>query len=556
MKFMIRIVQKTKLRRSLSLAFLGAILLMLVLPAVAGAQLAPGANPIQGIMGNNSANNAGTLDATGVFNLLAITLADLGAIFWVGAQLWLSFVLQTTTEKHPDERTLNLQVEQRFERRFSLPTLALLLLANLGVLYGQALTLTGGDWGAAFSLRVLSAQATSGHPGPYWLMRMIVLLLALIVGIYMVRSKQRPRIINQTLPLLNLFLGAMLFIAMAMSGDATGVTSVASPYAVVIDWLHLMASALWVGGMIYILMVYLPVLKPHSLDEQARSLLATLPRYSPLAIAGIVIMAISGPLNATFHLTSIDLLFTTAYGRTLAIKVLLVGTLLLIGAYHDFWLRPRLKKEYQKYTYAKGRLEKIQTSAKNEGIEEEQEPPAENQLRGNKLLTQQVKLRDGRLTKKTTLLTQILRWEPWLGVAVIVCVGLMSVFAAALTSATATQQQPASSAFNSTAKTGDGKYIVSLNVSPDRFGSNVFTVQVTDASTGKLLGANEVGVTIYTTMLDMDMGTDSIDLQPDGKGGFSATQNLSMGGNWGIEVQVRASDNQLHTVSFKVVTPF
>jgi hypothetical protein len=33
-------------------------------------------------------------------------------------------------------------------------------------------------------------------------------------------------------------------------------------------------------------------------------------------------------------------------------------------------------------------------------------------------------------------------------------------------------------------------------------------------------------------MLDMDMGTDSLNLQPDGKGNFSARGDLSMGGNW------------------------
>jgi len=67
---------------------------------------------------------------------------------------------------------------------------------------------------------------------------------------------------------------------------------------------------------------------------------------------------------------------------------------------------------------------------------------------------------------------------------------------------------------------------------------------------------NEVGVTVYTTMLDMSMGTDSVNLQPDGKGGFSAEQDLVMGGNWGIKVQVRALDNKLHEASFQIVTPY
>lgn len=552
-------------------------------------QLAPGSNPGQGILGSVNASPPGTLDGPTFFNMLAVTLVELGAIFWVAAQFWANFVLQASSEKHQEERGLNTQIERRFERLFSLPTLVFLLLANLGVLYGQVLTLTGNNWTTALSFRLLSEQATSGRFGTYWLLRMGVILLALLVGIYMLLSKRRPRVVNQVLPLLNLFLGSVLFIAITMSGHAAAVNAVILPYAVVLDWLHLMAAALWVGGMLYILLVYLPALHARPVSERARSLLTVLTQFSPLAIIGVAIMAITGPLNATFHLTSIDQFITTAYGRTLVIKVLLVGGLLATSAYHVGLLRPRLKKEYRKYLYAKERLDNAQASVVNEvGIEErvasevaaEKRPEnagvhldntavvgsqtSEKRSGGSTLLTQQVKLRQERLTKKATHLTRVLRWEPWLGVAVIVCVGLMNVFAGTLTpttTASAAQQQSGTSSttsapFNGTAKTSDGKYSVTLNITPNRFGTNVFTVHIVDVKTGKQLGANEAGVTIYTTMLDMEMGTDNVELQPDGKGGFSARGDLAMGGNWGIKVQVRTLDNTLHIANFKIYAPF
>jgi putative copper export protein len=65
--------------------------------------------------------------------------------------------------------------------------------------------------------------------------------------------------------------------------------------------------------MLYILLIYLPALKPRSLNERARSLLAVLPQYSPLVIAGVVLLAATGPLSASFHLTALDQFFTTAY---------------------------------------------------------------------------------------------------------------------------------------------------------------------------------------------------------------------------------------------------
>jgi copper transport protein len=52
------------------------------------------------------------------------------------------------------------------------------------------------------------------------------------------------------------------------------------------------------------------------------------------------------------------------------------------------------------------------------------------------------------------------------------------------------------------------------------------------------------------------MGTDAVNLQPDGKGHFSATGDLEMGGNWGLRVQIRAQDHKLHEGSVKMVTPY
>ncbi|HEX7735869.1 MAG TPA: copper resistance protein CopC [Ktedonobacteraceae bacterium] len=556
---------------------LGSFIFTLANPDGTVPQLTAGANPGQGLLGNASASTPGTLDGPTTFNFIAVTLVELAAIFWVGAQLWLNFVLQPSAEKHPQERERNQQVERRFEKYFSLPTLALLLLANLGVLYGQGLTLSGSDWAAALSPQILVEQASSGRFGTYWLLRVGIILLAMLVSLYMLLSKRRPRAIEQALPLLNLFLGSILFIALTMSGHAAAVNAVFMPYSVILDWLHLLASALWIGGMLYLLLVYLPVLKNYPTHERARALLTILPQFSPLAIAGVVIMAITGPLNATFHMTSLDQFINTAYGRTLVIKIVLVCGLLATSAYHVGLLRPRLKREYQKYTHAQKRLEQAQASTNGAVAEEDLElvtsTASENGERASeqrthasealtaelKPLQQQVKRRETRLARKTGLMARVLSWEPLLGVAVIVCVGLLNVFGGTLTTyipPTSQQQNTASKPFNGTQQTSDGKYTIALNVTPDRFGTNTFTVQITDRQTGQKLGANQAGVTVYTTMLDMAMGTDNFSLRPDNTGGFSGIGDLAMGGDWQIMIQVRTLDNTLHKAIFKIYAPF
>ena len=529
--------------------------------------LNPGSNPGANVLGgtNTTGLSSGQLDGPAFFNLVMVTLVELGAIFWVGAQFWTNFVLSFSAEKHAEEKPVNEQVQQRFERRFSLPTLLVLLLANVGVLVGQAINLTGGNFASALSPSLLAELATSGRFGMYWMVREFIIILAIILALYMLLSKQRPRLVNTLLPLANLLLGSALFIAITMSSHAAAVSANIVPYAIVVDWLHLLAAALWVGGMLYITTIYLQVLRLRPIPEQARSLTTVLPYFSPLAIAGVLIMAITGPFNATFHLTSWGQFLSTAYGRTLLVKILLVGGLLLTSAYHVGLLRPRVKKEYKKHSYVVERLKAAQVleaSKQNRtpllAVQQASTTTAEPG-HTTKLIAQQVKLRDERLAKKTRRLSTVLRWEPLLGVGVLVCVGLLNVFGGTLLPATAAQQQQQQTAtkpqpFTASVRTTDNKFTATLTVNPNRFGTNVFTVSVVDNSTGK--PDTNIGVSLYTTMLDMDMGTETVNLLPDGKGHFSATGDLGMAGDWQIRIQIRTPDNTLHEARVKLVTPF
>src|SRR5229473_7674876 len=492
----------------------GSFLFTLARPDGTVPTLSGGTIPGQNVLGGSNLTGlyTGQLDGPTLFNLIMITLVELGAVFWVGAQFWHIFVLQPATEDHAELDTTNQRAQQRFGQRFSLPTLLVLLLANVGVLIGQAVNITGGNFASALAPTLLASLVTGGRFGTYWLVRVVVIVLALRLSLYLMQLhrlqfKRRTRFVNDILPWTNLLLGLALFIAIAMSSHASAVSSNIVVYAVVLDWLHLVAAALWVGGMLYIATSYLPVLRQVSIAERARSLVTVLPYYTPWAIAGEVIMAVTGPFSATVHLTSWEQLLSTAYGRALVVKILLVGALLLTSAIHVLLLRPRLKKEYQKYAYVARRLEAAQDTPALVGVPSSQE--ATDPHPAPKLIAQQVRLREGRLAKKTKRMTAILRWEPVLGVAVLVCVGLMNVFAGTLSPTAAAQPQPAGTAraFHTTVKTADEKFTIALTVNPNTAGPNVFTVNVIENSTGK--PTTNVGVSLYTTHLDMDMGTDT-----------------------------------------------
>lgn len=107
--------------------------------------------------------------------------------------------------------------------------------------------------------------------------------------------------------------------------------------------------------------------------------------------------------------------------------------------------------------------------------------------------------------------------------------------------------------FHETLETRDGAFTITLDITPNRSGTNAFLARVRDNRTGK--PAARVVITLYTTMVDMAMGTDSIVLRADGPGQFSATSdNLSMAGHWAVGIAIQASDHSMHQAGVSFVT--
>jgi copper transport protein len=116
------------------------------------------------------------------------------------------------------------------------------------------------------------------------------------------------------------------------------------------------------------------------------------------------------------------------------------------------------------------------------------------------LLSREVKQLESRLAKQTRTLTSVLRWEPLMGVGVLICTGLLTLFAGTVPLALANSGQSStgsSGPFTTTVSTTDNKFTVTLNVTPNRFGTNVFTVSVLDSNGTQ---DTDLGVSLYTMM--------------------------------------------------------
>jgi copper transport protein len=305
-----------------------------------------------GVSTTGPGTTSGQPTSSALFNLIMISIAELAAIFWVGAYVWCTFV---HPRAHGGHDAIDLRAQRRFMRSFSLPLLLALFLATIGILAGQGMSIVGSNWLMAFSPSLLWKLVTSSRYGTFWQMREIVIMLTMGIALFQRFSARPAHVVERLLPPLNVVLGGALFVAVSMSSHAAAVNANRLVFAVLVDVLHLCAAAFWVGGMLFIATMYLPVLKRNNVVEQTRSLMAILPAYSPWAIVGVILMAVTGPFSAILHLNSWQQLFTTAYGLALTLKIALVCAMLLISATHVLLLRPRVQREWKKYTHVSAR---------------------------------------------------------------------------------------------------------------------------------------------------------------------------------------------------------
>jgi hypothetical protein len=76
--------------------------------------------------------------------------------------------------------------------------------------------------------------------------------------------------------------------------------------------------------------------------------------------------------------------------------------------------------------------------------------------------------------------------------------------------------------------------------------------RVQDASSKQPV--SHLRVQLFTTMLDMAMGTDTLSLQAQSNGTYSAQRELSMGGHWEISIELRGPDATLHKAQVELTT--
>ena len=129
----------------------------------------------------------------------------------------------------------------------------------------------------------------------------------------------------------------------------------------ILTWIHLVSAAIWVGGSLFIGIVFSPLLKTmtSSLEERMQIMIRVGRRFNKIAVPSLIILMATGLYSSHMLLGKPDLLFATSYGTYLIIKIILVIALIVTYAVHVRVIRSDIEEKIMSKTNARSSDSKI-----------------------------------------------------------------------------------------------------------------------------------------------------------------------------------------------------
>jgi copper transport protein len=367
-------------------------------------------------------------------------------------------------------------------------------------LAGQTATLADVPLSDALSPAVLSIVLGKTHYGFWWMIRiaaalaMLVLCAARLRQVPIVRPSEGVTARGVVWNVLLASLAGLVLLTIPLTGHA-GSVSDHTWLAVASDWLHLAATALWLGSLVHFAVIVWLLDQPGQNFKPFLGLLTS--RFSNIAKICVPILLASGAYNTWLHLPRWGSFIDTDYGRVLTVKLLLVLPILWIAAANLRRVLPALRDTL----------------------------PAE---------AAQTWVRRFR---------RLLPAEATLGMMVLAVVAILTSLPPASTVVAAGPAVLTQRA---------GVMTVSLRVEPNKVGDNRAVITLTDTDGRTRSDARRV--TLYVRSLDMDMGLETVQAEPSPEGGYEARIMLSMAGRWLFSVEISPPQGDTFLTEFRIPT--
>ncbi|HTV39437.1 MAG TPA: CopD family protein [Candidatus Sulfotelmatobacter sp.] len=131
------------------------------------------------------------------------------------------------------------------------------------------------------------------------------------------------------------------------------------------DVLHLLAAGIWPAGLAPLFLLLRRARKVSG-REDWQSMAMVVSRFSAVSLATVLLLALTGTVNAWFLVGSFSDLVTDPYGRWLLAKIILFCMALAIASVNLLRLKPRLLIEHSQPEKAKATVAQLQTNVQFE----------------------------------------------------------------------------------------------------------------------------------------------------------------------------------------------
>ena len=114
-------------------------------------------------------------------------------------------------------------------------------------------------------------------------------------------------------------------------------------------WLHVLAAAVWIGGMLFLVLVVVPWLRAGARSDAASFLRETGRRFRTVGWTCFVVLLVTGTFNLWVRGVRLSDFgraewLLSPFGQTVLVKLAAFLLVLLVSAVHDFLVGPRATK--------------------------------------------------------------------------------------------------------------------------------------------------------------------------------------------------------------------
>ena len=165
--------------------------------------------------------------------------------------------------------------------------------------------------------------------GTTWLIRMIITVILLGIWFWMDRKKQISKFSH--IPMLVFSLALIATSTMIGHGAASGQMA-----AVVLDYVHNLVAAVWIGGIIYFVFTLLPTLSRLEKIKMEKMSLVMIPRFSIAFVIAVGIVIISGPTLMWLLESDVGMITESTYGKLIIAKIAIAAVMIGLGGFFQF----------------------------------------------------------------------------------------------------------------------------------------------------------------------------------------------------------------------------